>query len=429
MFNIPKALFGRAQNITRAAVCLGLGLGAWLIILSIRNTVSSATPQRDVGRQLRFSEHLISKDYTYAYGIGAADLDGDGDIDLTSSDCATNGSVDHDSLYWFENDGATKFQRHFLYNVSKPGRMERHRIGDINKDGRPDVVIVNNFYGDVYWFENPGKAAIREPWKQHYVTHGGLLGAYDVDLADFDKDGDLDIAASSWRMGNQFVWFENPGKKADGEWTEHLIDSGIFETRNVRAADFDGDGDSDLLCTASESGILLWYENPGPRSTATWRRHVIDTIARPIHGEPVDMDGDGDLDVVMAVGMGMREAKGQVLWYENMRKQGDLNWWKKHVIQDDFKNAIETVAGDIDGDRDVDVVATAWGPEGKVAWFENPGNPQDSWRMHLLKENWPRANQPILVDLDRDGKLDIVAVAEVGGLELRWWRNEGSVAE
>lgn len=405
---------------------LGIGFGGCLVLVLFPNPTATYSAMPAAGQPIHFSETLISKDYTYAYGIAAADLDGDGDVDLTSSDCATNGSVEHDSVYWFENDGSSKFQRHFLYDASKPGRMERHRVGDINKDGRPDLVIVNNFYGDVYWFENPGKGAIRQPWKQHYVTHGGLLGAYDLDLADFDKDGELDIAASSWRMGNQFVWFENPGKKLDGEWTGHPIDSGIFETRNVRAADFDADGDSDLLCTASESGILLWYENPGLRSSPTWRRHIIDTIARPVHGEPVDMDGDGDLDVVMAVGMGMREARSQILWYENMRKQGDLNWWKKHVIQDDFKNAFETVAGDIDGDGDLDVVATAWGPEGKVAWFQNSGNPLEGWQMHFLKESWPRANQVLLVDLDRDQKVDIVAVAEVPTLELRWWRNEGS---
>jgi hypothetical protein len=71
------------------------------------------------------------------------------------------------------------------------------------------------------------------------------------------------------------------------------------------------------------------------------------------------------------------------------------------------------------------VVATAWGPAGRVAWFENTGDPRDGWRTHVLKETWPRANQVVLADLDKDRRLDIVAVAEVGGLELRWWRNEG----
>jgi hypothetical protein len=44
--------------------------------------------------------------------------------------------------------------------------------------------------------------------------------------------------------------------------------------------------------------------------------------------------------------------------------------------------------------------------------------------MQILKQDWPNANQVILVDLTGDGRLDIVASAERGSNELRWWRNE-----
>ena len=45
--------------------------------------------------------------------------------------------------------------------------------------------------------------------------------------------------------------------------------------------------------------------------------------------------------------------------------------------------------------------------------------------MQVLKEGWTNADQVILVDLDRDGRLDIIAAAERGSNELRWWRNLG----
>jgi len=45
--------------------------------------------------------------------------------------------------------------------------------------------------------------------------------------------------------------------------------------------------------------------------------------------------------------------------------------------------------------------------------------------MQILKDNWPKANQVIVADLDGDGRLDIVASAERGSNELRWWRNLG----
>ena len=45
--------------------------------------------------------------------------------------------------------------------------------------------------------------------------------------------------------------------------------------------------------------------------------------------------------------------------------------------------------------------------------------------MQILKSPWSKVAQPIIVDLDGDGRLDIVACAERGSNELRWWRNLG----
>jgi hypothetical protein len=61
-----------------------------------------------------------------------------------------------------------------------------------------------------------------------------------------------------------------------------------------------------------------------------------------------------------------------------------------------------------------------------VVWFENPGDPRKApWTMHLLKENWTNANQVIAADLNGEGRIDVAAVAERGANEFRWWRNEG----
>ncbi|MSU69887.1 MAG: VCBS repeat-containing protein [Opitutaceae bacterium] len=68
------------------------------------------------------------------------------------------------------------------------------------------------------------------------------------------------------------------------------------------------------------------------------------------------------------------------------------------------------MAGDLDGDGDLDVVATAAHapsrPDVALAWFENTG--KDTWVMHPLKSNWPNAGPVIVADLDGDGRPDIV---------------------
>lgn len=379
---------------------------------------------------IRFSEHLIADKYAYAYGIAAADFDRDGDLDLTSADYTP-----HNRLYLFENDSRGNFKKH-LIQKDDPERLERHMVGDIDGDGDLDVAIVKNLRGDLLWFENSGMPTDGKLWKRHIITTD-LPGAYDIVLADFDRDGDLDVAASSWVLGNQFAWFENDGTPADGTWKKHMIENDVLETRTMRAADFDGDGDIDLLGTGRKVKQVIWYENHRTAdSRIAWKKHFIDnTSICPAHGNPADLDGDGDVDVVMALGFYFRpdfddtfashnSDDNQIVWYENNGKP-TAGPWKKHVIGPRFDDAFEAIAGDLDGDGDIDVAATSWRNPGRVAWFENHGNPQGKWTRHLLKDNWRSADQVIIADLNGDGRPDIAACAEHGSYELRWWRNEG----
>lgn len=381
---------------------------------------------------LKLVEQRLLGNYTYSYACAAFDLDGDGDLDLTSSDAEPNSN-----LYLLLNDGKGSFQHSFIQKYAglseQPIRLERHAIGDINRDGRPDVVIVDNLLSDIRWFENPGKATIALPWKLHRVAQPKEVpGSYDVALSDLDADGDLDVAASSWRLGNRFEWFENVGAPGNGDkWQRHEIVNDIGETRTIAMADFNRDGKSDLLGTARTTNQIVWFANSGKPAVESWKKTVIDdkTVA-PTHGHPVDIDGDGDLDVLMAFGIVAPVAANspdshQVAWYENVGKPGLGSEWKKHLIAGGFPQGFEAVAGDLDGDGDQDVVATAWSPAGQLAWFENTGDPKTGWKQHSIKQNWSNAVTVIVADLDKDGRLDIVACAERGANELRWWRNAG----
>jgi hypothetical protein len=71
----------------------------------------------------------------------------------------------------------------------------------------------------------------------------------------------------------------------------------------------------------------------------------------------------------------------------------------------------------------------------QVVWYENLGQgtewkthvigPLPIWKKQVLKEAWRRANQIILFDADGDKRLDLAATAERGTNELRLWRNLG----
>jgi len=140
------------------------------------------------------------------------------------------------------------------------------------------------------------------------------------------------------------------------------------------------------------------------------------------------------MDIVMALGFlyrpgskdetdSQRPEDSQIVWYENDNSRKDH--WKKHVVQEKFNDAFEATAADLDADGDIDIVATSWRNPGRVAWFENTGDLRGKWKHHPLKNNWRSANQVIIADMNGDGKPDIIACAERGSVEVRWWKNEG----
>ncbi len=365
---------------------------------------------------IRFTEFQLKGGFDYAYGVSAVDLTGNGLPDLVACDTDVG-------LYWFENDGGESFTIHTIHE-RKEEWLERHTIADIDGDGSPEIVSVDNINDSLLWFGFDGDPRDTTSWHHEYIAKGTLPGAYDVAVADFNGDGRLDVAASSWRKGNQFAWFE----QNQGHWTKHMIEESMTETRTMRVADFNGNGLPDLLGTAFTGNQVVWYENTGAPATAGWSKHIIDTAPHPTHGNPADINGDGHLDVVMALGMrsveGEPEVDHQIVWYEN---EGDPARcpWKKRVISPSCPGAFEAIAADLDNDGELEVLATSYGNRGfGLAVFKHEGDPRGRWSVQVLKETW-NANQVIVADLTGNGYLDVIVSALGDDAEVRWWRNEG----
>ena len=168
-----------------------------------------------------------------------------------------------------------------------------------------------------------------------------LPGAYAVNIADFNKDGKLDVIANSLGV-RELAWYENPA------WTRHVVVSDTAQIVNQAPEDLNGDGIPELafqssfaMQAAKSEGVNWIARSAGPGQP--WKADRIDAFPTSHHVIWADLDGDGKKELINAplIGAGSLaptydQDKASVFWYS----QGD---WKRHVITDAVPGIIHRV--------------------------------------------------------------------------------------
>src|SRR5690554_3370976 len=127
-----------------------------------------------------------------------------------------------------------------------------------------------------------------------------------------------------------------------------------------------------------------------------------------------DINGNGHQDVVVSA----RAGDFHIAWFENL--DGEGNFGAPQIIEDDFFDQILTVvAADLDGNGDIDVLASAYF-SGEIVWYENlDGRGNFSARKTI--DIIPKTYSVIAADVDGDGDMDIIGVSRENG--LFWFEN------
>ncbi|NAS12381.1 PKD domain-containing protein [Poritiphilus flavus] len=183
-----------------------------------------------------------------------------------------------------------------LENLSPDSLGEDVNEGDINRDGNLDLFQGGN------WLRNNGDGT----WTT-FSTGATYATTLDRNqLADFDRDGDLDAVVGQLGLGSdpdrfEFAWFEAP---ADPEqpWTKRVLATDITGSLSVFVEDIDFDGDEDIIVGEwLQDHRLIVFENDLCDS-GTFIRQTIDMGGTGFDhhdgAQVVDIDNDGDLDVV-----------------------------------------------------------------------------------------------------------------------------------
>ncbi|MFT4697882.1 MAG: hypothetical protein ACI9SJ_001013 [Flavobacteriaceae bacterium] len=195
---------------------------------------------------------------------------------------------------------------------------------------------------------------------------------------------------------------------------EQIVTIEAIGAKSVFAADLDGDDDMDVLSASEGDEKVAWYENMDGLGTFGPQQVISIGVegARKIFA--TDLDGDDDIDVLATEGSG-----DKVIWFENLDGLG--NFSAKKIITTLVDAPLSVIAADLDGDDDMDVLsASAF--DSKIAWYENTDGLGTFGPQQIISGITSSVRDVHAADLDDDGDMDVIA-ADTAADQVIWFEN------
>jgi hypothetical protein len=314
-------------------------------------------------------------------GVAIGDLNGDGHLDVVVANSSVNGTV-----AVLLGKGTGTLQAAVTYPAGS--YPEFVVLADFNHDGHLDVAVGNRAIGTSGYVNillGNGDGTLQGP-----VAYGPFVDAFSMAVADFNGDGNLDIAVGDTSSGSILL--------GNGDGTFHFGNPiGFTDAVFFAVADFNRDGKLDLAAANNlGSSVSILYGD----GTGNFTSHAsYSTATPPIALAAADLNGDGIPDVAIA-GEAVNNLNSNLTVLES---SGTRYTKKKYPYGDEPR---EVLAVDINGDGLLDLVAENEF-NGTVDLFVNKGSGIFGAPM-VLQDGAVTAASVAVGDLNGDGKLDIV---------------------
>jgi hypothetical protein len=296
----------------------------------------------------------------------AIDVDGDGLPDVVSCSWSNKRST------WYRNTGKTGGLWPEAV-VENNGNFEAGDLWDLFGRGKHDVLLPT--VQRTVWYELGAAPDGKRGFIPHVVSERQLT--WGVGAGDVNGDGRPDIIRPN-------AWFEAPADIRNGKWIEHPLALGgrngkIQDTAQIWAYDVNGDGLNDIICSSAHDYGVFWYEQGRRGTEIAWKQHVIDDAWTQAHAVMLaDINGDGVPELItgkrfMAHNGNDPDEYGPLGLYYYALKCGPNPVWTKHIVSynEGVGAGLNIVAVDLTGSGRLDIVTT--GKFGGPVWFENKG--------------------------------------------------------
>jgi FG-GAP-like repeat len=261
---------------------------------------------------------------------------------------------------------------------------------------------------------------ITKPWIKHIIlptndaAEGQACRVNTVVANDFDKDGNMDVIASYDAM---VILYRGPDWKPQVIVQEMPINPDSLGERrgciHSTIMDVDGDGDMDFI---GANRMLFWLECPPKPFSDTWNLRMINYDVNPHCLITGDVDRDGKLEFIANSWPDETKSKipNSITFFRVPKNPFEDKLWKPIVFadRDAPKRNHYMGFGDVNKDGRPDIACAAVGVEGAAdgwfAWWEQPKNPDQAWKKHLLSDKEEGASNILICDINNDGHMDFV---------------------
>jgi len=297
-------------------------------------------------------------------------------------------------------------------------------IADLDGDGKPDLVEANAYAHNISLFRNISAVGTLNGGsfapRVDYPTLGGTDSPRCLTVADVDGDGKLDILIGDQATSSVLVYrnIATPGTLTTGSFAAPVSFAAGSYPHGLRVADLNGDGLPEILVANHSGNSISILRNIGSAGSLTTNSFAPQsTLAagpNPTDVAIADFNGDGQPDLVTTAFGG-----NQLSIFRNVATPGAAvsNWFMLDTTLPALAGSLEFALADMDGDAKTDlIVASVHGYA--VSVYRNLADAgafnSSSFapRVDFSTPGW--AHNVVVGDFNGDGKPDLAVTGELG---------------